>query len=410
MSSRTRRRAGAFFLRLSLILAAWAVMSTWTSAASAYPWMIRHGFAKCASCHEDPMGGETLTGMGRVISDTTLSTRYDGKQTPTRNAELFWGIPEPSWLKIGGSVRYMTALHTFPYRRDEAKTRSFPMQMDTYGQARFGPVRAGWSLGVGRVPAGSPYATAAQVTSNNDGNQYNLLSRSHWVGVDVGEHVLIRAGRLNLPFGLRMPEHVMWTRNATRTDRESAQQHGLAVSYSQGRLRGEIMGILGNYQLSPEKYRERGYSAYAEYLVSPRVAIGVSSLLTNAKEDRFYLNSKGNTRQAHGVTGRFALLPQLALLVEGDVLFSTQTSVGYVGLAQADYEFVQGFHAMATGEIVDGGKLNSVSGTLPGAGEPRFGGWLSFGWFFFTHFDVRADVVFRQNAPATIQSQLHYYF
>lgn len=413
MSSLVRLRHGAAVLRLLVLCALGAALLSFSGKAHAYPWMIRHGFDKCASCHEDPMGGETLTGFGRVISDTTLSTRYDGTHDPTRNAELFFGVEEPEAWKIGGSLRYMTVLYSFPRGNAAAKTRSFPMQIDTYGQVRLGPVRAGYSLGAAKVPPGSPYAKAAQVTSfngpgtNNEG-EYNLLSRSHWIGVDVSDAVLVRAGRLNLPFGVRIPEHVMWVRNATRTDRESAQQHGLAVSYSKGAVRGEIMGVLGNYQISPDKFRERGYSAYGELALSPHAAVGVSSLITHAAEDRTTLTG-ASTRQAHGATARLGLLPPLAVLAEADVLLASSRSAGYVGMVQADYEFVQGFHALVTGEVLDAGRPSGIA-SATGAGNPAFGTWLSFGWFFFTHFDMRADLVLRQGVPVTAQTQLHYYF
>src|SRR5437773_8855106 len=102
-------------LMRSLLLVASALLILSFSATShAYPWMIQHGFAKCASCHTDPMGGETLTGFGRVISDTTLSTRWDRSKDPTKNAELFFAVEEPRALSLGGSLRYMDALYTFP--------------------------------------------------------------------------------------------------------------------------------------------------------------------------------------------------------------------------------------------------------------------------------------------------------
>jgi len=31
-------------------------------------------------------------------------------------------------------------------------------------------------------------------------------------------------------------------------------------------------------------------------------------------------------------------------------------------------------------------------------------------WFFFTHFDVRVDLVVRQNNATALQSQFHFYF
>jgi nicotinamide mononucleotide transporter PnuC len=36
------------------------------------------------------------------------------------------------------------------------------------------------------------------------------------------------------------------------------QQHGVAVAYSGERVRGEILGIAGNYQIQPDDYRQRG--------------------------------------------------------------------------------------------------------------------------------------------------------
>jgi hypothetical protein len=381
----------------------------WATPAHAYPWMIRHGYGKCASCHTDPMGGELLTGFGRVISDTTLSTRWDGSKDPTTKAELFFGVPEPRDLSVGGSVRYMDALYTLPTQGSGGTFTTFPMQIDAYGQLRLWQrLRIAGSLGIGDVEAGSIYSRAAQITQNNGDHDVNLLSRSHWIGYDVTDHILVRAGRINLPFGLRIPEHVMWARATTVTDRESDQQGGVAASYSGGRWRGEVMAIAGNYQISPDKFRARGYSLYGEYLLNEHNAIGLSSLVTHAQEDRLNL-SLNAWRQAHGLTGRFGPIPKLAILAEADLLIQSFASAGYVGMVQGDYEIIQGLHGMLTGEIQDPGKMAGLA-TKPGNGEPQLGAWLSVNWFFFTHFDARVDFVLRQQASSFLASQIHYYF
>src|SRR5262249_28382503 len=97
------------------------------------------------------------------------------------------------------------------------------------------------------------------------------------------------------------------------------------------------------------------------------------------------------------------------ILAEMDLLLSNQTTAGYVGMLQGDYEFVQGVHAMLTGEILDAGRLNGTSANAPGAGEPKLGGWVTLNWFFFTHFDARVDLVVRKLEPVTILSQIHMY-
>jgi hypothetical protein len=79
-------------------------------------------------------------------------------------------------------------------------------------------------------------------------------------------------------------------------------------------------------------------------------------------------------------------------------------------MLQADYELIQGLHFIGTGEILDNGKPKAAADAQSGAGKPELGGWLSVGWFSFTHFDARVDIVARQNSAPTLQAQMHYYF
>jgi hypothetical protein len=394
------------WLRVSLAALPVLVVLLWSDQALAYPWMLRHGFAQCGSCHTDPMGGETLTGFGRAIGDSKLSTQYDGDDTPTSAGQLFYGVEEPDWGRFGGSIRWLSMYRA---ARDDQPSdfTTFPMQIDAYGQLRFDRLRLAGSIGIAKVREGSVHARPAFLTSG-EGDALNLLSRNHWVGYDVADGWLVRAGRINLPFGVRIPEHVMWVREGTRTDRESDQHHGVALSYAKGRWRGELMGIAGNYQIRPDEFRERGYSLHAEYMLDPRLALGISSLVTHAARDRLVL-TEDLTRQAHGVTARVVPHRDVALLAEVDLLASSRTSLGYVSFVQADYELVSGLHLLGTLESRDEGALDGLP-ARPGQGEMAMGGWLSVNWFFVTHFDFRFDAVFRQDNPVTLLAQGHFYF
>ena len=44
-------------LRWALGLAFGLALTTFSSSARAYPWMIRHGYTGCTPCHTDPSGG-----------------------------------------------------------------------------------------------------------------------------------------------------------------------------------------------------------------------------------------------------------------------------------------------------------------------------------------------------------------
>lgn len=439
---------------LRAVLAALTFSSVFavTRVAHAYSWMIRHGYGGCTTCHTDPSGGETLTRYGRAQSDLLLRMRYGSASVstaatggepasgdsfdsfdadfaeggaapeppaapepqpaedaaPGASSGFLWGLfDEPEWMLLGGSLRSAGLL-------TGSEFRYFPMQADVYGQLGFGPVRIGGSVGAAKVEAGSPHARAAQVTANQ-GDELNLISRTHWLGFDLGGpgDVRLRAGRMNLPFGIRMSEHVMWVREATRTDRESDQHHGVTLAFNGDHLRGEVMAIAGNYQVRPDRYRERGYALYLEALASRSVAAGVSSLLTFSKADRVTLEQGSTARGAHGAFARFAPAAPLAILVEADALHLSRRDLGYVGFLQADYEPVQGLHFGATAEVLDlgyqrpGDLLVIDQRRRPGAGRPRFGGWLTVDWFFLPHCELRVDAIVRQDDPFTLLSQLH---
>ena len=468
--SGTRKLGGRDSLRAFQRFLGWSLVALFVSLipsrAHAYTWMIKHGYASCPVCHADPSGGELLTSYGRVQSDELLRMKYgsssesshierkaprlvrntldsktdalsgaddeakatdeakaEGEEEPATEEEaaptevastessssspgdFLWGlIKTPDWLLLGGSYRHLMVIRP----TTEAKQFStFPMMADLYGQLQFGNFRMEGSLGAVRVGVGSPYARAAQLTTNQ-GDQWNLLSRTHWLGYDFADGTMtLRAGHMNLPFGIRIPEHTMWVRNATLTDRESAQQDGVAFAYNGEKLRGEVMAILGNYQVNPDKYRQRGYSLYAEYLVGERTAIGVSSMITKAKKDRITLEDNP-LRQAHGAYVRSALTDELVLLAEADLLLTSDHNSGAVAFAQADYEIIRGLHLMATGEVLDRGYDRLIGGPkTTGNGKPQFGVWGTVDWFFLPHCEFRADAFSRQKEDFTILGQLH---
>src|SRR5262245_53860375 len=67
-----RLRAARALLPFSIALG--VLLSS--AQALAYPWMIRHGYGGCVTCHTDPSGGELLTPYGRVQGDLILRMRY----------------------------------------------------------------------------------------------------------------------------------------------------------------------------------------------------------------------------------------------------------------------------------------------------------------------------------------------
>ncbi len=370
------------------------------SDAQAYAWSVNHGYTSCAACHADPSGGGMVTDYGRAQGEVFIRTPWEERGAewePGNAAEFAFGAVElPDWLTTGAVVRGGGA------RLDsDGDTNAFPivMQADLRAQVRVGKFRAYGSMGA--LPTGA--AEEARVLRNDT---VNLYSREHWLGYDPNQNLLVRAGRMALPFGNRILEHNAWARTSTRTDINADQQHGVNVHYGKGDWRAEVMGIAGNLQVSPSDYREKGYAGLVEYSIGPKLVVGASSLLTVANRDIQSLEQR--TRQAHGVQVRSSPVHGLAILGEGHLLMESSdggaASLGSTGWVQADYEVVQGLHVAAAGEWL---QEEDVGTSL--------GGWGSVTWFFAPKTDLRVDYIRRQNASSSgsipsnmVLGQLHF--
>jgi len=382
---------------LGLALAAALLVLAPTREAAAYAWMIRHAYTGCATCHADPSGSGLLTPYGRAQSELLLSTRWGSaceEAETSRFSESLFGVARlPESVLLGGFFRNAYIWNTVDGKLVDR--RFLQMRTDLAGQIKLGRVRANASLGVASRDS-RRLTQEAWISSNVDGA--NLVSREHWLGVDFAEDtVLVRGGRIALPFGLRNIEHTSWVRSETRTDLNQNQQHGAAVAYTGGAVRAEGMLLLGNFQLRPDRYRERGFSGHVERAFGEHAAMGISTLVARAASD---VNDRATSvRQAHGVFARVSPLRPLVFLVEADALVSSVegkgTRAGYAGFLQADLEIFQGLHLAGTGEVLE----RPQEGGRPGAGV-----WGSVLFFPYSHFETRFDVVRRSGlgSPPTM--------
>lgn len=387
-------RARALVFACATVLAGLLLSLFSPGVANAYPWMIKHGEARCIDCHSDPSGAGLLNSYGRRASERLLRTSF-GKVDPKLGGFLFGAVELPTGLLL--SADYRSALNVTKVGGASLKGPDYLLMRGDVAVA----LRVDWfraSANVGLALHGAPLDA---LYSSRDGG-LAITSREHWIGAAFDEdRWLVRAGRIPLPFGLRILEHPTFVRTFTRTNIRDNQQHGVSVAYSMGPVRGELMAIAGNFQLEGDANRERGYSGQLEYTFDERYAFGVSSLVTHAKRDYTELfNHAPMTRQAHGVFARLGLHKVLTVLAEADYIGFTPGAVadapagspvahawkGVAGLLQVDVEPVRGLHFTPAFEAYKTGDGVAEEGT-------SWSGWLTTSWFFFSHLDARLDLV-----------------
>ncbi|MCI0570301.1 MAG: hypothetical protein L0Y66_06090, partial [Myxococcaceae bacterium] len=159
-------------------------------SAGAYPWMVKHNYANCGSCHVDPSGAGLLTQYGRAQSELLLETQWsppsdDGEVSPTTGP--VWGLVQPpEWLLLGASFRG-GALYTQSANPNNGSQSSAvrPLQMasDVWAGVLSGPFRAAASLGV--ALRGAQHASITRVVPEEDGTK--LVAREYWAGLSLAE-------------------------------------------------------------------------------------------------------------------------------------------------------------------------------------------------------------------------------
>jgi hypothetical protein len=378
-------RSSSSLLRALHAFAAVSALLLLSVHARAYPWMIRHEYAQCSACHVDPSGAGPTTQYGRDVGKEGVYMNGAGEGAVSSDF-LLGVVKTPDWLQLGGDLRVMSL---------GSKTRGVPstqrtiwMQLDADASLSLGDFVASGALGY--APQGALGAALTRSTA------HNLVSRQHWLGYKfaAAANLFIRAGRMNLPFGIRTIEHTLWARKLTRTNINDEQQYGLSAYFAGEMFRAELMGIAGSLQLRPDDYRERGYSGYFELEPLSGAALGVSSLITHRDLDTVTLEE--TWRQVHGAFGRWATPYQpLVLLTEWDYVFESARNNfykrGLVSYLQADWEPLLGMHFMLTGEAAKVGSRER---------HWSYGGWLTYAWFPAPHLDVRLDGIYQSLGSA----------
>jgi hypothetical protein len=254
--------------------------------ADAYPQFQLSRESTCTGCHISPAGGLVLNENGLATAET-MST--------------FGGAPEaahgklagPSWLIISGDFRAGAGLND----RVKAQGAAFPMQAEVDGAVRGGSITLLATVGVEQGPV--------------------VASHEHWVmwqseaGADHGLYV--RAGRFMPVYGLRLAEHIAYTRRYGQTPLYG-ETYGAAVAYIDPRWEVHVTGFVHDRIQDPVE-RGDGAAAYGEVRLAKVASVGLQGRYAKSDED---------ARTAGGFTAKLWLEPANVLL-QGEVQMIRQT-------------------------------------------------------------------------------------
>lgn len=292
------------------------ILTCVTARVHAFPEMVRHGYANCASCHVSPAGGGMLNSYGRVLSAELLSTwSRDGE------GDFLYGLaPSSDIVSFGADFRALQ-IHTESDR--ERRGRFVLMQSDIEAALSHSGFTAVGTVGY-REAGARPSA---------------ILSRRHYLIYQASDSVSIRAGRFATAFGLMNAEHQVVTRAGLGWD-QGSETYNAELAYAGEDLDLFVTGQFG----SPfdGDNREQGAAV--------RLAGHFSSTL-RAGLSYFYGDRKGSRRHLLGPFAALGITPRFFILAEIDVEKQiSDRKDGARGYLRVDYEVLQGIHLYAAQE------------------------------------------------------------
>ncbi len=216
----------------------------------------------------------------------------------------------------------------------------------------------------------------------------------------------VRTARLVMPYGMRVPKHHLWYRDVTRAQREVRK--GYVLPRSAVSTRSNPLAIVNEHKQLSDRYRERGYAAYAEYALRPGLALGVSGLITLANADRLSFEQEKTWHKAESVFLRARVLPTLSVQSELTLAQTSRRALGYAAVLQLDYEPLRGLHLSCTGELAgrparEPEPLYAENDVLPGA-------WMTVDWLMSPHFEARFDAIARRETGPQLLARFSTYF
>ncbi len=240
--------------------------------AKAYPNFISYGYGSCLTCHYNPHGNGPLTDYGRALSATEVSDRFfSGKKTTEeqitdRSGFLF---SPPSQTIVRPSMDYRGLYLKRNYRDEAEKDYFITMDLNATVVAKF--LKRDKLTLVGQIGyAPKPLALAGQ----NDIETYR--SREHYVGYRVAKEFGIYVGLMDKVFGIRLPDHIAFSRTATSLV-QNDQTHGVVFHYSGPAVELGIHPFVGNLVQSAD-LRQKGISGMLEVPVGTFARVGASGL------------------------------------------------------------------------------------------------------------------------------------
>jgi len=287
-------------------------------AVHAEPYLaIQQGY-KCMSCHVNPTGGGMRNAFGEIFSQNVLPAH---KVDVGQDA---WEGALNRWVMLGGDVRAGWTATDVP---NQDQTNEFDLS-----DARV-------YLNVDAIPGRMSVYVDERLAPGDATNMEGYVR--YW----TADHAwFVQAGRMYLPFGLRLEDDTAFTRTVPGINMTTPDT-GLEVGWEADKWSAQLAVSNGSAG-GPETDSGKQFTGQLAY-VDPRWRLGLASSFNQ---------SDAGDRSAYGIfgglrTGPIAWLAEADLVVDDGFAEGTRDLVS--GLLESDWALRRGHNLKLTAEWFD---------------------------------------------------------
>lgn len=317
-------------------------------ASWGYPQTIAQNYTSCVNCHYHPAGGDALTDYGRVYGVTGYS------------AKPFWA-PNTDEEKLASWSEIVPGFNAWtPHIRPQINYRGL-WYLQNLTDSR--PTQPRWI---------NMRADASLVIRSDDENKFffegnigylpdatpRLVTRNHFVGAQVSERYRLYAGLMDIAYGMRIPDHIAFSRIYTGLA-QNDQSHSLLVHSLDENLEWMVQAMAGNL-LQSSDLRFKGFTAKVEYGANSRIRNGFSVMNQFNNFRSRWLGAFHNRFQF--VEGS-ALLSEVGWVRNAPKNGTTSTN-GIYFLMQPTFKIIRGLYGIWTLEFYSADFLSAANRTL----------------------------------------------
>ncbi len=301
-------------------VALWLLLALCGAAAQAEPYLAVQSGQRCAMCHVNGTGGGMRTAFGNVFAQNQLAAhKLDAGGEWLGNVGTYFGL--------GADVRSGLTVTDVP---GTPRSNAFDLR-EARVYLHFTPIPGRLSLVVDQLVAPD-----------------SALNREAFVRYTTGDGAwYVKAGRLYLPFGLRLQDNDAFVRNETAVNMSSPDT-GVELGWDRDALSLQF-AVSNGTQGAPENDRRKQFSLQASW-IQDAWRVGVAGNLNDAAVgDRTALGVFGGLR-----TGPVSWLAEFDSIEDRSTASmlgrSTKSSVW---LVEGNWRVVQGHNVKLTHEYLD---------------------------------------------------------